>query len=209
MHIKRTDHLETDILCPLPWHKRGQPHTHSTTKERGSPKITTLLEPGATSDFMSAAARLIYSRSALSTPTAAQETHLRPPPPTARSPFYLLNIYTIPHPLHTSHIYRPDSAPELLVVLSAIDKGGQTEIQANRLHKHSWTVRVLLSEVTGCCWDKGWMISWATFWQTRSIRRQRTGWWILKPDDKTLNRTSELWFSPCADSSIKKICKIK
>lgn len=77
IYIDVANHLETDILCPLLQHKWGQSHTHSTTNERGDPpKITTLLEPGATSDFMSAAARLIYSRSALSTPTAAQETHL-------------------------------------------------------------------------------------------------------------------------------------
>lgn len=50
------------------------PHTpdHQWKRNHAAPpqkkKITTLLQPGATSDFMSAAARLIYSRSAFSTP---------------------------------------------------------------------------------------------------------------------------------------------
>lgn len=83
-------------------HKWGQSSTHSTTNERGSPQITTLLEPGATSDFMSTATRLIYSRSSLSAPTTAQRTHLLTPPPlphpTQHTPpllsFCLLDTYT-------------------------------------------------------------------------------------------------------------------
>lgn len=90
---------------------------------------------------------------------------LTPTPP--RSTFPLLSVEHLHRPTspaYLTHIERPDSAPELLVVLSVIDKGGQIEIQAERLHKHSWTVCVFLSVVTG--WDKGWMDAWTTIWQT-------------------------------------------
>ncbi len=107
MHINATDHVETDILHPLLRHKWGQSYTHSTTNERGSPKITSLLEPGATSDFMSAAARLIYSRSTLSTPTAAQKTHLLPP-----SQHVPPSVEHLHHP--TSHAYSTNTHTHLL-----------------------------------------------------------------------------------------------
>lgn len=58
------------------------------------PEITTLLEPGATGDFTSTAARLIYGRTPPnpSPPTAAQETQgLR-----ARR-LYLRTIFTPSH----------------------------------------------------------------------------------------------------------------
>jgi len=121
-HRNATNHVQTDFLRPLLRHKWGQSYTHSTTNERGSPKITPLLEPGATSDFMSTAARLIYSRSALSTPTAAQKAHL-----------------CSPSQRHVEHLHHPtsyipntftDLAPELsgeYVALSVTDKGGQAE----------------------------------------------------------------------------------
>lgn len=110
------------------------PHsfTGSTANERGPPlpKITTLLEPGASSDFMSAAARLIYSRSA---PTYS---HRRPGNPSltpivAHPQFYLLNINAVPQPC----AFLTHSATQVSTgALSAGDKEGQTEIQAKRLH---------------------------------------------------------------------------
>lgn len=129
MHINATDHVETDILRPLVRHKWGQSHTHSTTNERGSPKITTLLEPGATSDFMSAAARLIYSRSTpLDSHHSPGNTSLTPTLPSQYVPL-ALSVEHLHHPRHTSHIYRPNSTPKLLgqhIVLSVADKRGQT-----------------------------------------------------------------------------------
>lgn len=119
---------------------------------------------------------------------------LTPTPP--RSTFPLLSVEHLHRPTspaYLTHIERPDSAPELLVVLSVIDKGGQIEIQAERLHKHSWTVCVFLSVVTG--WDKGWMDAWTTIWQTCSSWRQRTGWRIIVGTDTDLIKST--WKITC------------
>lgn len=128
MHIN----VETDILHPLLRHKWGQSCTHSTTNERGSPKITTLLEPGATSDFMSIAARLIYSR----TNPSHRSPQPRKPisyPLTARSSIsWTFTPSHIPCVLYKhSNIY---SAPQLLgeyAVLSVTDNGGQHRFNLN------------------------------------------------------------------------------
>lgn len=107
------------------------PHTHSTANERGSPKITTLPAPGATSDFMSAAAPLIYSTLSASTASPEHPTplpiHNTTHPPTHHYPHIL--------PLFSSESLppserQPSSAPEPLaecVALSARDNGGHTQ----------------------------------------------------------------------------------
>lgn len=70
-----SSHRQTSSV-PFPNINGVKPEHTPTTNERGAPKITTLLEPGATSDFMSAATRLIYSHL---TPTAARKPIFKAP----------------------------------------------------------------------------------------------------------------------------------
>lgn len=89
-------------------------------------------------------------------------THVQPSrlPPQPRKPIfhprstflYLLNIYTVPHPMHTLQTLAHWLSTRAVrrVVLSVTDNRGQTEIQAKWLHKHCWTVCVFLPALTGC-----------------------------------------------------------
>lgn len=189
----------TDSLCPLLRHKGGQSHTHPTTNERGTPpkKITTLLQPGATSDFMSAAARLIYSLLPSWLPPQAQETHLYPPTPQPQNITFPLSIEHLHHPTSSAYL---SSAPELLVVLSVPDKGGQKKIWAKQLHKHSWAVCVFLSVVTACRWDKGRIDFWTTvrqtkYWEAISLKSRQDVRVIIQPVCK-YNHWKELQTAP-------------
>lgn len=167
IYIDAANHLETDILCPLLQHKWGQSHTHSTTNERGDPPQNYHVAGAWSNQWLHVCSSQtdLLTFSPLDSHRSPGNPSLTPTPP--RSTFPLLSVEHLHRPTspaYLTHIERPDSAPELLVVLSVIDKGGQIEIQAERLHKHSWTVCVFLSVVTG--WDKGWMDAWTTIWQT-------------------------------------------
>lgn len=96
-------------------------------------QITTLAEPGGSDDLTSAATRLIYSRScleSLTTSTPVQKKKKKKKNPQKIPAFacwaFGPTIYTW-----------ADAALELLLVLSATDKGGQREIWTWRLHKQS------------------------------------------------------------------------
>lgn len=84
-------------LSSTPAQTGSTPHSPDHQRKRNPIKITTLLQPRATSDFTSAAVRLIYSRSALLPSHRSPRKAISTPTP-QNITFPLLSIEHLHHP---------------------------------------------------------------------------------------------------------------
>ena len=112
----------------------------------------------------------------------------------ARSPLYLLNIYTIPHPLHAFyHAHQPESGRSCWESTSCVISVQIREVRQR--FKPNNSINTAEQSVCSClCWpvvaeikNGGWMaFGQQSDKHTHSAWRQRTGLWNIK--NQTINK---------------------